>query len=72
MEKRFSFGVLRSEQTRLRGIGGTASAVGFGTFAGDAVAVGPVLLNLCGVVSYVELGPHRPSNPASAGAFYST
>ena len=45
MEKRFSFGVLRSEQTRLRGIGGTASAVGFGTFAGDSVAVGAVLDN---------------------------
>jgi len=45
MEKRFSFGVLRSEQTRLRGIGGTAGVVGFGTFAGDTVAVGPVLDN---------------------------
>jgi hypothetical protein len=36
---------LGSEQTRLRGFGGTAGAVGFGTFAGDAVAVGPVLDN---------------------------
>ena len=39
MDKRASFGVVRSEQTRLRGIGGTAGAVGFGTFAGDAFAV---------------------------------
>jgi hypothetical protein len=45
MDTGFSFGIWRSEQTRLRGIGGTAGAVGFGTFAGDAVAVGPVLDN---------------------------
>jgi hypothetical protein len=45
MDKRASLGVSRSEQTRLRGFGGTAGAVGFGTFAGDAVAVGPVLDN---------------------------
>ena len=39
MDKRFSFGIVRSEQTRLRGFGGTAGAVGFGPFAGDSVAV---------------------------------
>jgi hypothetical protein len=39
MEKRFSFGVVRSKQTRLRGFGGTAGAVGFGSFAGDSVPV---------------------------------
>ena len=39
MDKRSSFGVLRSEQTRLRGFGGTAGAVGFGLLAGDAVAI---------------------------------
>ena len=37
--RRFSFGILRSEQTRLRGLGGTAGAVGLGSFAGDSVAV---------------------------------
>jgi len=30
---------LRIEQTRLRGFGGTAGAVGFVSFAGDSVAV---------------------------------
>jgi hypothetical protein len=39
MEKRFSFGVVRREQTRLRGFGGMAGAVGFGTFPGDSVPV---------------------------------
>ena len=39
MDKRFSFGVLRSEQTRLRGFGGTAGAVGFGSFPGDSFPV---------------------------------
>jgi len=36
---------LRSEQTGLRGFCGTAGAVGFGSLAGDAFAVGPVLDN---------------------------
>jgi hypothetical protein len=45
MEKGFSFGILRSEQTRLRGLCGTAGAVAFGSLAGDSVAVGPVLEN---------------------------
>ncbi len=45
MEKRFSVGIVSSEQTRLRGLGGTAGAVGFRTLAGDAVAVGAVLDN---------------------------
>jgi len=39
MDKRVSFGVLGSEQTRLRGFGGTAGAVGLGLLSGDAVAV---------------------------------
>ena len=39
MERRFSFGILRSEQTRLRGFGGTAGAVGFVPFPGDSVPV---------------------------------
>ena len=39
MDKRFSLGIVRSKQTRLRGFGGTAGAVGFVSFAGDSVAV---------------------------------
>ena len=39
MDKRFSFGVVRNKQTRLRGFGGTAGAVGLGLFAGNSVAV---------------------------------
>jgi len=39
MDKRASLGVSRSEQTRLRGFGGTAGAVGFGSFPGDSVPV---------------------------------
>jgi hypothetical protein len=39
MDKRSSLGVLRSEQTRLRGFGGTAGAVGFGSFPGDSFPV---------------------------------
>jgi hypothetical protein len=45
MGKGFSFGVVRSEQTRLRGFGGTAGAVCLGLLSGDAVAVGRVLDN---------------------------
>ena len=41
MDKRFSFGVLRSEQTRLRGFGGTAGAVCLVPFAGQTVSVLP-------------------------------
>ena len=39
MDKRFSLGIVRSKQTRLRGFGGTAGTVGFGSFTGDSVAV---------------------------------
>ena len=39
MDKRLSFGVVRSEQTRLRGFGGMAGAVGFISFLGDSVSV---------------------------------
>jgi hypothetical protein len=39
MEIGVSFGILRSEQTGLRGFGGTAGAVGFGSFPGDSVPV---------------------------------
>jgi hypothetical protein len=39
MEKGISFGVLRSEQTRLRGLCDTVGTVCLGSFAGDSVAV---------------------------------
>ena len=39
MERRFSSGIVRSEQTRLRGFCGTAGAVGFGSFPGDSFPV---------------------------------
>ena len=39
MGKGFSFGVVRSEQTRLRGFGDTAGTVCLGQFPADAVAV---------------------------------
>ncbi len=45
MEKRFSFGILRSKQTRLRGFYGTAGAVGFRLFSGDSFAVKSGVLN---------------------------
>ena len=45
MGKGFSFGILRDEQTFLRGFGGTAGAACLGLLSGDAVAVGPVLDN---------------------------
>jgi hypothetical protein len=41
MEKRFSFGILRSEQTRLRGLCDTAGTVCLGFFAGEAFTVQP-------------------------------
>jgi hypothetical protein len=41
MERRFSFGFLRSEQTRLRGFGGMAGTVCLVPFAGQTVSVLP-------------------------------
>jgi len=45
MDKRLSFGVVRSEQTRLRGFGGMAGAVCLIPFAGQTVSVLPAILN---------------------------
>ena len=39
MDRRFSFGVLRIEQTRLRGLCGTAGTVCLGSFAGKTISV---------------------------------
>jgi hypothetical protein len=41
MDKRLSFGVLRSKQTRLRGLCGTAGTVCLVPFAGQTVSVLP-------------------------------
>ena len=66
MDKRSSFGVLRSQQTGLGGIGGATGTVGLGTFAGEAVAVkcsvGPGWIDLpagltCRVSAYGRLMP---------------
>ena len=45
MQKRFSFGVVRREQTRLRGFGGMAGAVCLVPFAGQTISVLPGILN---------------------------
>jgi hypothetical protein len=45
MERRFSFGVLRSEQTRLRGFCGTAGTICLGQFSADSLAVKSGVLN---------------------------
>ena len=39
MDKRFSFGILRSKQTRLRGLCGTAGTVCLVPFAGQTISV---------------------------------
>lgn len=60
MDRRFSFGVVRSEQTRLRGFGDTAGTVCLGQFPADAVAV------KAGVLNQIERGGRKQIMPSSA------
>jgi ammonia channel protein AmtB len=60
MDKRFSFGVLRSKQTRLRGLCGTAGTVCLGLFSADSVAV------KSGVLNQVERARRKAIMPNSA------
>ena len=60
MGKRFSFGILRNKQTRLRGLCGTAGTVCLGLFSADSVAV------KSGVLNQVERGGRKQIMPSSA------